>query len=190
MKLPENLNAYLSAALFVVGAYLVAVYLGLIVWTFRDIRARSRDLLAQIMATLLVAVFNLPGLLVYMLMRPKTTLAEEYERSMMEEAVLQDLDKRHTCPECQRQVESDFIVCPHCHHQLRLRCTGCGRLLSPSWDVCPYCGRFRNQAATQSIPAAAVEPTVAAPALAIESAAVVDAAAPAEGEAAPVQTPR
>jgi RNA polymerase subunit RPABC4/transcription elongation factor Spt4 len=145
ITLPENINAYISAALFVMGAYLFAVYVGLIVWTFRDIRSRSRDVLAQILAVLLVAVFNLFGLIVYTLLRPRTTLAEEYERSLAEEAILQDLEERRLCPSCKRRVEPDFIVCPACHYQLKRRCVGCGRLLNPSWDVCPYCGLFIDQ---------------------------------------------
>lgn len=145
ITLPENINAYISAALFVVGAYLFAVYAGLIVWTFRDVRSRSRDVLAQILAVLLVAIFNLFGLMIYALLRPRTTLAEEYERSLTEEAILQDLEERRLCPSCQRRVAPDYIVCPACHHQLKLRCVGCSRLLNPSWDVCPYCGLFVDQ---------------------------------------------
>ncbi len=145
MTLPANLSAYVSAALFVLGAYLFALYAGSIVWAFRDIRSRSRDLLAQIMATLLVAVFTLPGLLVYLLVRPPNTLAEEYERSLAEEAMLQDLEESRICPSCERRIEKDFVVCPYCHHQLRMRCVGCGRLLNPTWDVCPYCGLYRDQ---------------------------------------------
>ena len=146
MTLPANLSVYVSAGLFVIGAYAAALYVGLIVWTFRDIRARSRDMLAHILAVLLVALFTLPGLLIYLLLRPHVTLAEEYERSLAEEALLQDLDERRTCPSCHRRVDPDFVVCPSCHHQLRLRCVGCARLLSPSWDVCPYCGLFSEQA--------------------------------------------
>jgi len=145
ITIPEDFNAYISAALFVVGAYLFAVYVGLIVWTFRDIRSRSRDILAAILAVLLVAAFNVFGLLVYTLLRPRTTLAEEYERSLAEEAMLQDLEERRLCPSCKRRVAPDYIVCPSCHHQLRLRCVGCGRLLNPGWDVCPYCGLFVDQ---------------------------------------------
>ena len=145
ITLPENLDAYISAALFVLGAYLFAVYVGIIVWTYRDVRSRSRDVLAQILAVLLVVVFNVFGLLVYTLLRPRTTLAEEYERSLAEEAILQDLEERRLCPSCQRRVAPDYIVCPWCHHQLKLRCVGCGRLLNPSWDVCPYCGLFVDQ---------------------------------------------
>ncbi len=146
MTLPANLNVYGSALFFVLGAYLLAVYVGLIVWTYRDVKERSRDVLAHILAPLLVAVFNLPGLLVYVLLRPRNTLAEEYERSLVEESVLQDLAVQRVCPGCGRRVESDFVVCPYCHHQLRMRCVGCGRLLQPEWDVCPYCGIYREGA--------------------------------------------
>lgn len=161
MKLPPSLNVYVSAALFVIGAYVVALYLGLIVWTFRDIRARTRDMLAHIMAALLVAVFNLPGLLIYMLVRPKTTLAEEYDRTLAEEAVLHELDAKLLCPNCQHAIEPDFIVCPSCHHQLKLRCVGCGRLVLPDWDVCPYCGRFQEGSPAEAMSEPAVTQSAA-----------------------------
>ena len=148
MTLPPSLDVYITAALFVVGAYVAALYVGLIVWTFRDVHARSRDILGQIMAVFLVALFTLPGLVVYLLLRPHETLAEAYERGLAEEAILQDLEERRVCPGCQRRVEPDFVICPQCHEQLRLRCVGCKRLLSPQWDVCPYCGLYREQAET------------------------------------------
>jgi len=140
VQLPANLNVYAAAALFVIGAYLVATYVGLVVWTFRDIRSRTRDVLGQILAALLVAVFTLPGVLIYILLRPKETLAEEYERSLAEEAVLQDLHDRRTCPSCQRRIEESFVLCPYCKHQLRDTCLNCGELVDLDWVVCPYCG--------------------------------------------------
>ena len=48
-------EAVLWAVTFV-GAFLAALWLSLVIWTFRDMRARSRDLLAQVMAALVVAV--------------------------------------------------------------------------------------------------------------------------------------
>jgi RNA polymerase subunit RPABC4/transcription elongation factor Spt4 len=140
VTLPANLNVYAAAALFVIGAYLVATYVGLVVWTFRDIRSRTRDILGQILSVFLVAVFTLPGVLIYILLRPKETLSEEYERSLAEEAVLQDLRDRRTCPSCQRRVEESYILCPHCEHQLRFKCVNCTELLEPDWKICPYCG--------------------------------------------------
>jgi len=140
VQLPANLNVYAAAALFVIGAYLVATYVGLVVWTFRDIRSRTRDVLGQILAALLVAVFTLPGVLIYILLRPKETLAEEYERALAEEAVLQDLHERRTCPSCQRRIEESFVLCPYCEHQLRDTCLNCGELVDLDWVVCPHCG--------------------------------------------------
>ena len=99
--------------------------------------------------------------------------AAQYERSLAEESLLQDLDDKHVCPNCKRGVEADFVVCPHCHQQLRLRCVGCGRLLNPDWDVCPYCGTYRDQQAdakgkkqrkaAKAIPAQAQPSAVMAP---------------------------
>ena len=145
MTLPADLNVYLSITLFILGAYSFALYAGMVVWAFRDIRSRSRDVLAHIMATLLVALFTLPGLIVYLLLRPRETLAEQYERRLAEETVLRELEDERFCPACDRRADPDFVICPHCHHQLKLRCVGCGRLLRPGWDVCPYCGLYREQ---------------------------------------------
>ena len=142
IAVPEELNANISAALLSSAPVRRVRGPGL---DHKDIRSRSRDALAVILSVLLVAVFSIFGLLVYTLVRPRTTLAEEYERSLAEEAILQDLEERRLCPSCQRRVAADFIVCPTCHHQLRLRCVGCGRLLNPGWDVCPYCGLFVDQ---------------------------------------------
>jgi RNA polymerase subunit RPABC4/transcription elongation factor Spt4 len=150
LTLPPELDAYISAAMFIIGAYLFALWIGMVVWTFRDIRLRTRDVLAQVLATLMVAVLTLPGLLVYVLLRPHNTLADEYERSLTEEAILQGLEENRICPSCQRRIEPDYVVCPSCHHQLKARCVGCGRLLNLDWDVCPYCGRYRDQSAPEA----------------------------------------
>ena len=160
MTLPENLNSYISAALFVMGAYLLALYVGMIIWTYRDVSSRSRDLLARILATLLVAIFNVPGILVYMLVRPRTTLAQDYEQSLAEEAMLQDLEDRRICPNCHRPVREDYIVCPECHQHLMTKCMGCGRLLDPRWDVCPYCGLYQEGITEKTEPNGAEDTTV------------------------------
>lgn len=131
----------LQTIIFFFGAYLAALWLGVVVWTFRDIRSRSRDIVVQALSTLLVLIFNLPGLLLYFVLRPQETLAEQYERSLEEEALLQDIEDRETnyCPNCKHPIEADFVLCPSCRTRLREPCTNCGRLLHPHWDVCPYC---------------------------------------------------
>lgn len=123
------------------GAYLVAFWLSLIILTFRDIQARTRDVIAIGLSTLLVAVFTAPGYAIYLMLRPKETLAESYERSLEEEYLLQDIEDAEMCPACKRRVEREFAFCPHCRTKLRRECENCGNSVSLRWVACPYCGR-------------------------------------------------
>lgn len=122
------------------GAFLAALWVSLIVWTYRDIRTRARDPLAQTLATLLVAVLNLPGILVYLILRPPRTLEEDYQKTLEEEALLQALEDLPLCPGCERRVKDDWLVCPNCHTKLKKNCENCNRLMELPWNICPYCG--------------------------------------------------
>ncbi len=136
------------------GAYLLALWFVLIVWTYRDIEARSRSVVTQVFSTLLVVLFWVPGLLLYWVLRPKQTLDEAYQRSLEEEYLVQDLEELPVCPSCQHFVQDDFRICPHCLTELRENCVHCDRLIDLTWQLCPYCGMDQERQA----PAAAIEP--------------------------------
>ena len=122
------------------GAFIAALWIALVIWTYRDIRSRARDPLVQILSALLVAVLNLPGVLVYLILRPQRTLEEEYQRTLEEEALLQALEDLPLCPGCERRVKDDWQVCPNCHTKLKKSCNECGQLMELPWNLCPYCG--------------------------------------------------
>ena len=145
MTLPANIQAVLSFVLLLLGAYAALLLIALVIWAFRDIRSRSRDILVQILASLLVLVFNLPGLMLYFILRPRKTLDEGYEQALGQEALLQDIEERYICPSCRRKAEADFVVCPYCYTQLRRQCSHCQRRLNLNWSVCPYCGHQQPQ---------------------------------------------
>ena len=130
----------------VLSGFFVAFTIAIVVWTFRDMRSRSRDIFAQILAALVVLIFNIPGLLIYYLMRPKETLAEGYERALSEEALLQDIEDKQACPGCKQAVQPDYMVCPNCHTKLRKPCVNCGKSLHLKWNICPYCGTTQTSA--------------------------------------------
>lgn len=136
--------AFLSNLLLILtafgGAFLAALWVALIIWTYRDIRTRSRDPLVQILSTLLVTVLNLPGLLVYLILRPPRTLEEEYQRTLEEEALLQALEDLPLCPGCERRVKDEWQVCPNCHTRLKKSCPSCGKFMELPWNICPFCG--------------------------------------------------
>jgi RNA polymerase subunit RPABC4/transcription elongation factor Spt4 len=121
------------------GAYTIALWFALIVWTFRDIESRSRSVVAQIFSTLLVVLFFIPGALIYFLLRPKETLDDTFGRALEEEYLLQDLEDLSLCPNCHRPVQDDFVACPHCFTELRHTCHSCNRLVDVSWSICAYC---------------------------------------------------
>lgn len=133
-------EATLRLVLTVVGIYLGALWLALVVWTYRDIRQRTRDPIAQTLSVLLVLLLFLPGHWIYLILRPRYTLTELYERSLEEEALLQELDAHKACPTCKRRVQDEFLICPSCRTQLKEPCRGCGRPLAYAWIACPYCG--------------------------------------------------
>ena len=142
MTLPslETIASYLTILAAVAGALLAALWLSLVIWTFRDMRLRSRDPFAQILAALVVAVLPGVGLIIYLILRPPETLAEAYERALEEEALLQEIEERPACPGCSRTVQPGWILCPHCHTRLRKRCVDCDALLELQWNLCPFCG--------------------------------------------------
>jgi RNA polymerase subunit RPABC4/transcription elongation factor Spt4 len=134
-------------------AFLVIFWLSLVIWTFRDIRSRTQDFTSQVLATVLVAVFFVPGLLVYLILRPRQTLAEIYERQLEEESLLAEMTERQTCNNCHARIESDFQVCPSCGQKLKRPCPKCERLLELRWTYCPYCATtLTNQAPMPSMP--------------------------------------
>jgi RNA polymerase subunit RPABC4/transcription elongation factor Spt4 len=127
----------------VAGAYWAILWLSAIVWTYRDAKDRSTDTTSQVVAVFLVVVFNIPGLFLYLILRPPLTMADAYERNLETEAILHEVGEMRACPSCKGRVEPEFLFCPHCAASLREPCHACGKPLSLTWQACPYCGKRR-----------------------------------------------
>jgi len=129
--------------LFAIGfsaAFIVALWLSVIFWAYRDIRKRSRDRFLRILSVVIVALLFLPGVLIYIVLRPAKTLEDDYQHSLEEEALLQSIEDSALCPGCTRKVDPDWIACPTCHTRLKKTCQNCGKLMDLPWHLCPYCG--------------------------------------------------
>ena len=132
-------NLILGVAAWAI-AFVVVFWISLIIWTYRDIRSRLRDPLIRVLAVLIVALLFLPGLVIYLILRPQRTLEEEYQHTLEEEALLQSIEESPLCPGCGRRIRDAWMVCPNCHTRLRKPCHQCGRLMDIPWNLCPYCG--------------------------------------------------
>ena len=122
--------------------YLAVVWVAVAYFVLRDARRRSTSTGFIALAALLGFIPPFIGSLVYLIIRPPLTL--EQERTMaLEERALIDPEigavEQRACPNCGRDIEAEFVVCPYCRTQFSRRCTHCDRILRLGWDVCPYC---------------------------------------------------
>jgi len=152
VDLINNLATVAGIVVAATGAFLFAFWVAMGIWTFNDIRSRSRDWLAILLACALVLIFPVVGLILYMMIRPKDTLSEVYDRALEEEALLRELEGTMACHMCGVPVKENWVYCPNCHEQLQHACTNCGNLVRNEWEICVFCGT-----AQQPTPAAAAQ---------------------------------
>jgi len=137
---PQVLNNIITGLATWGAAFLVALWLSLIFWTYRDIRSRARDPFLRILSIIVVALLFLPGVVIYLILRPAHTLEDEYQYTLEEEALLQSIEDSPLCPGCGRRIQPAWMVCPNCHTRLKKPCHQCHKLMELSWNLCPYCG--------------------------------------------------
>ncbi len=155
-----------TIAAFVIVGYIVAMWIAMAAWAYRDAAARSTDPQTRWLAAGAVVLFNLPGLVLYLALRPSEPLVESYNRQLEAEALLREVSKDAVCATCRRAVGTDYVYCPYCTAQLQSACESCERLLQASWTMCPYCAAPRAADNAPAIRPAAAVPATQRPAAA------------------------
>lgn len=131
------------------GAFIFAFWAAVGIWTFNDIRTRTRDWLAILLAVVLVLVFPLVGWVLYLMIRPRQTLADMFDRALEEEALLREIEDTLVCGSCGAPVKESWVYCPSCHNQLQHSCPNCGNLVRNEWEICVLCGVNQQTAVSQ-----------------------------------------
>ncbi len=161
----NSIATTVSVVVAILGAFFFAFWIAMGIWTFNDIRSRSRDWLAILLACLLVLVFPLVGLVLYLMIRPKHTLAEVYDRALEEEALLREIEETLACITCGIPVKETWVYCPNCHQQLQHSCVNCKNLVRNEWEICVFCGTAQQATAARTTLGAATprqpQPTAA-----------------------------
>ena len=141
----EQFSGVLLAVISIIAATGTALWISMIIWAYRDMKARSRDTFARMLAAVVVGILNVPGLLVYLILRPRETLTEQYERALEEEALLQTIEEKPVCSGCGHPIKEKWRICPYCHTKLKKPCDNCGELLELQWTICAYCEHPQHQ---------------------------------------------
>src|SRR6266566_3677429 len=111
-------NPLIQLSVRLAGLYILAIYLAMVFWTVRDAQQRTENQLLPYLAGLMVVILNIFGLFLYLIVRPKETLGEAYERQLAEESLLAEAEQRVVCPTCKERVQEDYILCPTCRTRL------------------------------------------------------------------------
>ena len=138
-------NPIVQLASQLIVIYVVLLWLGTAYWAFRDMQARTENPILPYFAAALIIFFTpllfMFAVVLYLIVRPRETLAEVYERSLAEESLLAEVEKNELCPVCRDRVDSEWLVCPNCRTRLHRVCPSCNRLAEPGWPLCAFCGR-------------------------------------------------
>lgn len=127
------------------AAYIVVVWIATAYWAFRDIQTRSDNPILPYLAASLIILFT-PALflfaaLIYRLIRPHEKIGEANERTLAEEALLNEVEAVLHCPTCARRVGEQWLICPTCRTRLNRVCPNCNRLVGLDWSLCAWCGK-------------------------------------------------
>ena len=87
-------------------------------------------------------------------LRAFANLANEMQETGYTDA---EVEAIKSCPNCNRRVDEEWIICPSCRTRLNRVCPNCGRLVGLDWTLCAWCGRDFDRrgvaAAVRSLPA-------------------------------------
>src|SRR5512136_2241467 len=105
-------NAYFKLGTQLCGVFFVVFTCALIFWTWRD--ADRRGAMPWFWAVV-VAIFNVFGWMIYMVVRPPEFADDARERELEIRAKEMELAREAaTCPSCLKPIESDYLICPYC----------------------------------------------------------------------------
>ncbi|TDB38849.1 MAG: zinc ribbon domain-containing protein [Actinobacteria bacterium] len=117
--------------------FFIVFSIALVFWTWRD--AQRRGAMPWFWA-IVVALFNVAGWSIYMVVRPPESREDARERELEIRAREAELTRDNpVCPACFKPVDKEFLICPSCMKKLKKECTSCGKALKLDWAVCPYC---------------------------------------------------
>ncbi len=136
-----------NTALKVVGLLFIIFWIMVSGWVFLDARERSQSKGFQILSFVFVLLFNLPGLFIYMIIRPKATIQEQYWADLEKRYLLYETAELFDCPKCGYPLQPGFVNCPNCAEVIKVKCE-CGVNIDKYWKHCPFCGRANNKAKT------------------------------------------
>lgn len=120
---------------------LVVFWFVVLYWVWLDSGERTSNKTVRISYVILVAVLNIVGLLIYLIVRPSQTIEEIYWADLERRYLKYETAELGDCPKCGSQLFPGYTYCPDCRYKLKIKCPRCKVYVDKKNKFCPHCGQ-------------------------------------------------
>lgn len=120
---------------------LVVFWFVVLYWVWLDSGERTSNKTVKISYVILVAVLNVVGLLIYLIIRPSQTIEEIYWADLERRYLKYETAELGDCPKCGSQLFPGYTFCPNCRYKLKMKCPRCNVYVDKKNKFCPHCGQ-------------------------------------------------
>lgn len=135
---------------FVLILLFIIFWLVIVGWVWIDSSERTSRKGLRFVYMLLAIVLNIPGLIIYLIIRPSETIEEIYWADLERRYLKFETSELGDCPKCGHQLYPGYVFCTNCGFELKKRCPKCNVLINKDHKFCEYCGeQIRDRAMEQ-----------------------------------------
>ena len=135
---------------FILGLLFVIFWLVIIGWVWIDSSERTSNRSRRFIYILLVIILNIPGLIIYLIIRPSETIEEIYWADLERRYIKFETAELGDCPKCGHQLYPGYVFCTNCGYEIKKRCPKCNVLVDKDHKFCEFCGyQMRDRAVEQ-----------------------------------------
>jgi len=128
---------------------LIVFWLVLIGWVWIDSSERTSNMRIRVVYLILVIFLNIPGLIIYLIIRPSETKEQIYWADLERRYLKYETSELGDCSKCGNQLLPGYVYCSNCGNEIKKKCPSCGVMIGKSSKFCAYCGIQVSARSTQ-----------------------------------------
>jgi len=129
-----DFNFVWTLLLIALGIFWIVV----LYWVWLDSGDRTSSTGARVGYVLLTLCLSIPGLIIYLLIRPPQTIEEIYWADLERRYLKYETSELGDCPRCGTQLFPGFKYCPNCRLLLKVKCPSCEVEMDKYYQYCPH----------------------------------------------------
>lgn len=119
---------------------LIVFWLVTVGWVWMDSGERTSNNSVRVAYVLLTLILNIPGLIIYLIIRPSETIEEIYWADLERRYIKYETAELGDCPKCGSQLYPGYVFCSNCGFEIKKKCSECGVMVNRDSKYCYHCG--------------------------------------------------